>query len=246
MASFFRADDEFIYLDNCDSAEFCIPEYYFTAAGGFAEDLGNKIHAFGVFKVKFLEKKSVIKESILNLPTWTDFFVYSKETRIESMMEDDGNKSEKCVVLTYLKGEKIMNSFIVENSTNVQTFVDFVMKGKIPSFTPYEKAIALWEKNMEINNTSLGVPSLIEEMILSSAYRYNKDQKKKFAHVIGKDPNMSQYDYKMVNVRQICQYTSTFAGLTFEDFDTMVTTSLNRTRTNGNEAYSPIEGILKL
>ena len=82
-----------------------------------------------------------------------------------------------------------------------------------------------------MNSVNLGVPSVIIELILSAAYRYKKDPTKKFSHVIGKDLNVSQFDYTMNNVRQICQYTSTFTALTFEDMDSMVTTSLNRAKT---------------
>ena len=111
---------------------------------------------------------------------------------------------------------------------------------------PYDKVANIWEKNMQMNNINLGVPFLIEEMVLSVAYRYAKDPSKMFCEVCTKDPKISMYDYVMNNIRQICQYTSTFTGLTFEDIDTMITTSLNRTRNHGEEAYSPIEEIIKL
>jgi hypothetical protein len=50
----------------------------------------------------------------------------------------------------------------------------------------------------------------------------------------------------MASIRQICQYASTFTALWFEDFDAMVTTSLNRTRENKPEANSPLEKIIKM
>jgi hypothetical protein len=116
----------------------------------------------------------------------------------------------------------------------------------VPSIVPYEKSLQIWQKNQELNSANLGVPSVIEELILSVMYRDKNDPGTKFSHVIGKDVNVSQYDYVMNNIRQICQYTSTFTALTFEDIDSMITTSLNRTRTNGHEAYSPIESLIKL
>ena len=50
----------------------------------------------------------------------------------------------------------------------------------------------------------------------------------------------------MASIRQICQYTSTFTAVTFEDLDSMVTTSLNRERENIPETESPIEKIIKM
>ena len=64
--------------------------------------------------------------------------------------------------------------------------------------------------------------------------------------VAGKDDNVSDYDYKMASIRQICQYSSTFTALTFEDFDSMVTTSLNRTAEHKSEQESPLEKIIKM
>ena len=54
------------------------------------------------------------------------------------------------------------------------------------------------------------------------------------------------YDYIMTNIRTVCQYTSTFTGVTFEDIDTMITASLDRTQSGGEEDYSPSEALLKL
>ena len=58
--------------------------------------------------------------------------------------------------------------------------------------------------------------------------------------------DISQFDYQTASIRQICQYTSTFTALTFEDIDSMITTSLNRSRNKGNEVDSPIERIIKM
>ena len=181
---------------------------------------------------------------VLNLPTWIDFFVIDSEDRDVALPND--NTTTPCKVLKYSKNHKIMNSSVIEDSSNVESYLDFVTKGKVPAIVPYEDSLKIWRKNQALNSANLGVPSVIEELILSVSYRDKNNPGTKFSHVIGKDLNISQYDYIMNNIRQICQYTSTFTAITFEDFDAMVTTSLNRTRTNGAEAFSPIEDLLKL
>ena len=241
--SYFKSDGKFIYLD-APYCEFYVPKYYFESTGGFAEDYGSKIRGIGVFDVGFFENDKLKEMRVLNIPTWTDFFVSEYEERAVSLPNDES--PTECRVLKYIKGEKITNATVVQDSSNAEAFANFIIKGKIPAIVPYEASIQLWLQNMELNGVNLGVPSVIEELILSSAYRYKNDPGKKFAHVIGKDLSVSQYDCIMQNVRQICQYTSTFTGLTFEDIDSMITTSLNRTRNNGTEAYSPIEDIIKL
>lgn len=239
----FKSDGKFIYLED-QECEFYIPKYYFDDSGGFAVDLGSTIQVLGVFDVGFFNNGKLDEMRVMNLPAFIDIFVYDSEERMVTLPND--SESTSCRVVKYNKGEKIMNSGLVEDSSNAEAYVSFVTKGKVPSIVPYEKSLQIWRKNQEMNSVNLGVPSVIEELILSAAYRAKKDPGKKFAHVIGKDLNVTQFDYIMNNIRQICQYTSTFTALTFEDLDSMITTSLNRAKSKNPEAYSPLEDLLKL
>lgn len=241
---YFKSDNKYIYLDT-SYAEFYIPKYYFESSGSLAEDRGSVIKGLGLFEVGFFENDKLKEMRILNLPTWTEFFVYESVER-EVAFPGGDNTAIPCKVLKYLKGQKIMNADVVKDSSNSEAFLNFILRGKLPTFLKYEDSINVWRKNQELNSVYLGVPSVIQELVLSNSYRYKKDQNKKFSQVIGKDNSVSQYDYMMNNIRQICQYTSTFTALTFEDIDAMVTTSLNRTRTHSEEAYSPVEQLLKL
>lgn len=241
--TYFKSDGRFIYLD-APAAEFYIPKFYFNDSHKFAENLHTHIKVLGVMDVAIMENGNVKEFKVLNLPTWIELFINDIDEQDIKLPNDD--ETTECVVLKYIKGSKITNATIPEDCSNVETYLSFVLKGKVPSIVPYEKSIQILKKNQEMNNASLGVPDVIQEMILSVSYRYKKDPSIKFSHVIGKNPNISQYDYVMNNIRQICQYTSTFTALTFEDIDAMVTTSLNRTRNKSNEAYSPIENLLKM
>lgn len=242
--TYFKSDGKFIYLD-APYAEFYIPDYYFKN-NAFAEDYGSKIRGIGVFDVGFFDNDQKLTEMrVLNLPTWIDLYVTESETRNVALPNDEEN-TEKCKVIKYIKGEKITNASLVQDSAYAERFANFVLQGKIPAIVPYEESIQLWINNQELNNVNLGVPAVIEELILSSAYRYKENPSLKFAHVYGKDKNIDSFDYVMKRVREVCQYTSTFTGLTFEDMNSMITTSLNRTRSKETEAYSPLEDIIKL
>ena len=50
----------------------------------------------------------------------------------------------------------------------------------------------------------------------------------------------------MASIRKICQYASTFSSITFEDIDSMITTSVNRAREKKPEADTPVEMLFKL
>lgn len=242
--NYFRSDKKDIYLE-APQAEFYIPESYFTDGGNFAEDLGDQIRTLGIFNVGIFDENGKLEEmKVFNVPTWININIADVETRDVKLPGDD--EPVKCRVLMFKKGHKIMHATTVEDSTNVLNFLDFMLKAKLPSTIPYEKAINIWQKNQAMNAANLGVLPVIEEVVISGMYRYKKDPTKKFANVISKDLNMSQYDYKMYNIRKICQYTSTFNAMTFEDIDSMITTSLNRTKTKADEIESPVEQLLKL
>ena len=164
--SYFRSDGNYIYAD-CQCVEFYIPKYYFENTGNFAENNGNTIKVLGVFDIGILENGNLKEMRVLNVPTWIELFVSTSEDRdVKLPGEED---ITPCHVLTYIKGQKIMSSSIVQDSTNVETYLDFVNKGKLPSIIPYEKSLQIWRKNQELNGANLGVPSVIEEMSRSVA-----------------------------------------------------------------------------
>lgn len=245
MASYFRSDGKFIYLE-ADYCEFYIPMDYFDDTGKFAEDLGDTIKCLGIFNVGIFEKDKLKEMRVLNLPTWIVINVPAFENRTVNLSKDKNEINEvKCKVVSYQKGAKIMSSSVIQNGANSESYMNFILKGKLPHDIPYSKSMEVWKKNQSLNNVGFSVTPVIEEMILSSMYRYKKDPSKKFCRVLTTDKNVKDSDFAMNNIRQICQYNSTFTALTFEDMDSMITTSLNRTKTHGVETYSPVETILK-
>lgn len=242
--AYFRMDNKYIYL-NASQADFYLPMDYFKSPGGFAEEKGSIIRTIGIFDVGFKnEKGDITATKVFNVPTWIELFI--GDTDMDKVKLAGYEEPIDCMILHYRKGDKIMNNGTIEDSSNCESYLQFILKGKLPDNIPYEKSLRIWEKNQDLNGVGLGVTSVIEELILSGIYRYKNDPTKKFAQVIGRKPNTSQFDYRMLNIREICQYSSTFTALTFEDFDSMVTTSLNRTRTKQDENYSPVEQLLKL
>lgn len=240
----FKSDGNFIYL-NAPYCEFYIPQSFFKSTAGFAEDRGDTIHGIGLFDVGIFSDGQLIEMKTLNIPTWIEMYVHESENRDVKLPGSD--ELVPCRVLIYYKGAKVMAAKIIEDSSNAELYLSLICGGKIPTSVPYSKAAQIWRKNQQMNGVHLGVPAVIEEMILSVAYRDKNDMGQKFCKVIGQNKNnVSEYDYNMASIRQICQYASTFTALWFEDFDSMVTTSLNRTRENKPEANSPLEKIIKM
>lgn len=237
--SIFRSDSRYIYLE-IPYCEFYIPEYYFDSK--WAERRQDSIYSMGIFTVGIFEDGKLKELKTLNLPSQMNFYIYESETRNVDL---PGNPNTKCTVLKYIKGQKVMDSYIIEDSANAAMFVDMIIKGKVPSTVPYSKVLSIWMTNQELNSVNFGVPSTTLEMILAVAYRDRNNIGRKFSQVIGADLKVSEWDYKMARIRQICQYGSTFTAMTFEDFNSMLTTSLNRSRRGDEEMESPVEKIIK-
>ena len=233
--------DDGTYLVATEVFEIYIPMDFYDAK--LVEDLGPVTNLFGLVPVGIYKNGTMVGFDTLNIPSWNKYNVYTTDNR---MIDLPGLGKTPCKVLKYLPGHQICLSNMIQDSVNAQMFLKQITYGKVPTTIPYNQALNVWRKNQKLNAVNFGVPSVIQEVVLSCCYRYKKDPSKKFATVYGRNPAMDQYAYEMAGIRRICQVTSTFTGITFESFDDMVTTSINRARENGTETESPLEALFKL
>lgn len=224
--------------------EIYIPMFYFDKNYRFSENLGDKISTFGIVNVGVFTSGKLTYIDLMKMPSWIDLHVYDSEIR-DINLPAFGITS--CKVIKYFKGNEIFNDSLVVDSENAQTYLRFITFGKLPNSIPYSKTFQTWMKNQNMNHVNFGVSPLILEVILAVAYRYKENNAIKFAKIIGKpDSKVSEYDYNMASIRSICQYSSTFSAITFEDMDSMITASINRLRDKKEESESPVEALFKL
>lgn len=241
-----------VFIDNADGRievnvpylEVYIPQSYFAKTSKFAQDNGDTIRVIACLTVGLFENGKFKEYKTIKLGETIDFFVYDSEIR--NMKLPGMHVEEPIRVLKYFKGHEIFDDYIVQDAVNAQHFVEMVLKGKIPKTLAYDKMMEVWNKNLSLNNANLGVPAVNRELIASVQYRDQKSPTQTFAARLNNDPNATMYDFAMVNMRQICQFTSTFTALTFEDFDSMVTSSIKRTKEHLPEPESPLEKIIKM
>lgn len=236
----FRNDGTDIFLD-CDYIEFYIPEYYFAESCGYAVDYGAVVETFGIFGVGIFNKGKMTDLKRIQIPMKIELQSYDMDV----LDVNFPTGTMKCRVLKYIKNQKIMPYRFVKKSTNTVELVKMILNGYIPTFVPFDQVYSMLLSSCEQNGVNLGVPNYVLEMIVSVIYRQKNDPTQKFSKLYGKDETVSPYDYQTANIRRACQYASTFSAITFEDLDTMITASLNRSATNKEEAYSPLEDIIK-
>lgn len=231
----------FVILEK-GSIEAYIPMKFFDHNIAYTD--GVIVQSMGIFNCRCYDTSDKPdKLETFNFPTRITMYPSSIE---DATLELIPGNPDKYKVLKFLKGDKLMPSVVESNSEYVEIFLNMVMQGNIPKTIPYSAVKALWDKNLEINKVSFGVPSTILEVLLAQAYRNADKLEEPFARKIGKDPSkVSEYSYATANMREISARTSTFAALTFEDFDAMLTISLNRNAYNKDEAESPVEKIIR-
>lgn len=218
--------------------DFLVPDFHYE--NNLIEEQGARMRLFGTVSVRL----GANTYDTLNIPAWHQYNVYTATTET---IEIPGMGVSKCRVFHYDAGYEVCLTKIVKDSDNAYLYLRQIIYGKLPTTIPYEKVLSFWMKNQEINSVDFKVSSLIYETVLSAAYRYKKDPTRKYGVIKAAHPDeVGSFDYEMAGFRRICQLSSTFAGITFESFDDMTTSAINKATSGAAEAYSPLEQLFKL
>lgn len=236
-----KVKDEFIML-TAPYMEVYIPADFFDS--GLAQNMGSSITTLGLLNARvFSDPNNPGELEILNLPTKIVLYPSDMETKKLKLSND--LPEESYLVCKFYKDMPFMRKELVKASDNAELFFNLLIRGKLPRNIPYEKVLTVWRKNLELNGVDFKVPSSILELIIREVYRDPKTGEP-YGKSRGNIPKSQWGPYITANMRNICAKNSTFAAITFEDFDAMVTTSLNRKKQGKNQNISPIEKIIKM
>lgn len=240
---FQEKDDKVIFVGNY--MEVYVPRFYFENEISYF--IGDKVETIGVFNFKVFsseDKKGAVPLHTFSYPSYMVTCPSSSKTeKIDLIADADENEF---TVLQYYKGDIFIDNVnVAKNSAYTLMFINLLHSGKIPSTVPYDKVLALELDNLAINGVNLGVSSTIMELVISEIYRDKKDMTKSFRFRAGGDNKVSMFDYKTINLKAIANFNSTFTGVTFEDMDFALVSSVNKFRSGTKEAVSPIEKTIK-
>jgi hypothetical protein len=244
LKDYLKSEGEYIVF-NGPYMECYIPAFYFETNLG--EVYGSSLRVFGIFNVRaFTEGNKPGKLETFNFPSILTIYPTETETTTLTLVQDGESEPEKYIVAKFYKGNRLMRNAIPKDSSNVELFINLMTKGKIPRTIPYNQILDVWLKNLIVNDVKLQVVSSILESIITQFYRDAKKPELRFSQTYGKNPSIGEYAYKPANIRELCARNSTFAALTFEDMDSMITSSINISKYNKKEIESPLEKILKM
>ena len=233
--------DGFIVL-NCPYAEFYVPKQYLEK--DLAVDSGESFNAFGLMYLRTFSAMDKPNElEILKIPN-ISFYPAEKENRKMTIGNDE---EADYVVLKFFKGNNLFQSAVKCDSAAPENFLNMVLGGQIPKNIPYDKTLEVFLKVFNQNKIGLPAPAIMLEMILSEVYRYAGDNSLKYGQFLAKnfDPKKKQLDYSLANVRTICKNNSSFAGISFENIDEMLTSAINNNKYNRTETKTPLEDVIK-
>lgn len=244
LSNFLKDDGENIVFTG-HYMEIYVPESYFKTKLAIIE--GSLLRTFGLLPCAVFDNKDKkLFQEFLNLPTMITLHfndIYTNKLNLYPSREN--SEIETYRILKFFKNDIIMSNVVQRDSSNAELFVNEMCSGRIRGI-PYHKILEVWQKNLELNDTKLGVPSSILEIIISEIYRNPKNPNEKFAKYVQANPKQDDSYYRASNIREICSRNSTFAAITFEDFDMMLTASLNMNKYDKKQVESPIEKVIKM
>lgn len=208
---------------------------------------GEYIHTMGIFVFEVKTQKNIDENKSgvfhkLTMPNSIDFQYSDNYVYTGPLM---GALSDTYEVFRLESGNQfIANVLLQQESSEVISFVKSLHNGYIPKIVPYDKILTLYHDILAINNVSLNAPSVIYELIISELCRYSKDLSKPYREIASRR-EISQYEYTNIRLNRLPMLNSTFAGLSFENMNDSIITSLERTKTGKEEKESPLEKTIK-
>jgi hypothetical protein len=226
--------------------EIHIPEDYISH--NIAELIGNEIDTFGLFNIYVWDDYD-----IEHTKPRTFFFKFPSRIRTAPSVIDTrrGKDGEKIRVLKYEEGDILIKSVAIqENSDVARQMLDIMFNAYLPDTIPYNNIYSFWTRVNIFNGVKPAANEAILKIIISEICRDPDDLSRPFRHYLrdkflhgGVIGDMSKR--KMLNIRNIPKYNSTFASVTSGNAKQGITSSIARIRSGKIDKDSPIEKAIE-
>lgn len=235
---YFRPEGSKVILETF-KCEIYVPDYYFDVK--LAVQDGEIFDLFFIAKYRLFHKDT---DDISKLPLY-DFKVPTMIlTRPDEVRRDEMNLfgvKERFTIFVYYRGGEILyNSDIVRNATSAERYVNLLIDGKIR--IPYAKVNDTTNKMQKIHG-KLNVPQYTQQLLISNIYR-DKNDLSRSARFVAKPGDTDGSNIRGLNMRENSAFTSTLAGVGFEDVKSMLTVADNRDDST-DSSLSRIEKVIK-
>lgn len=235
---YLKVENDVVYV-NSPMIKIYIPKSYFTKT--LAKYVGDKINTFGVFKFKTFISNSDDSKGQIHTFKYPSMINIEYRYISEELLDLGEGGRMPYVVLTLEQGMVFLENINhIQSHENVEAFLNHLNYSRTTNIG-YSELIDMFHKVNTMNGVHLGVPSVLLEMMVAELCRSPKNLNKAFRFAINSKAEMTDLSYKMVGIKNLPHFNSTFTSLAFEDLAKSVLMSVKRTKTKENEEYSPIE-----
>ena len=225
----------------CPHAEIIVPQDYFDHR--IAEYDGNQVDIFGLFEFRIWKTDDIEHET-------PDKFFFKFKSRIRTcpnhIREDRDMDGKKYTVLEYDEGAIFIKSCDLQTDSDVaRQMLDIMTMGYLPNIMPYDDIAQYWTDVNVFNGINLNSMSQSSiEIIVSEICRDPKDLSRPFRHRLRDEPEFNRNLWKILNIRNIAKYTSTFASIISGDPRGNLVSVISRRRQGKAQSTSPIEDAI--
>lgn len=225
-----------------NKCEIYIPTYFFDKGNkkAIAMDLGDRIKVVGLLYLVVDGESYLIK-----MPTYFEFQFSEMEKRKLKLTKDIPD--EEYTVYILKKGDALQYDVLhVINFEDFELFFNkLISGGKMPPYMNYGDILEIFLNAMDTNGVAgLDVGAVLLEMFLSELYR-NKNNMNEPFRLTANEKN--GFNGRMINIKKVPQFNSTFTGLTGEDTTMQIVAAIARNRdpNKSKERESPVEKMIK-
>lgn len=243
----FRIEGENV-LVNVPYAEAYISTDLFTDAKSTVSMIyGEGIMTLGMFYMRFFKSEEEAEEKRDSIPLRTfnypsPIFTLPSSYDIETVVLN--GVEEKCYVLHYYMDDIMMESQTVQNILNCESFLDTLIKAKLPNSMDYQDIFLGWYENFKMNGFHPGTKAVILQIIIAENARYAKDTNIPFRKYAATAKDIKPSDYQLVNMNAITANSSVFAAIGFERVKEKLATSITMSKNNVKQSVSPLEKVI--
>lgn len=217
-----------------------IPKVYFELE--ISEMKGSILSTIGIFKfgVKFTEGGED-NYFVLNTPNTIDI-PYEEYYETKTMLKDDIEETAYFVFVLHSGDVFLQSEEIISSVKNVEKFINLLHSGHLPKIS-YSALYKQYQQVQQDNGIVFDVPSSMLEGSIAEIARSSKNIRVPLRMVKGATGKPEEF--VLINIKALPRLTNTFAGLSFEDINTSLVSSISRKRSGqGDTNTSPMEEIL--
>lgn len=224
-----------------DKMEIYLPTSYLESTPSFADVMGENIETLGIFNFKCDKKLYEI-----NLPIRFQFS-YSDRKKLTGKLKPELPENSYDVFILNKGDIFCYDTNHRENIKDIMFFMNTIIEGgKIPSTVSYSNILNLLLQAMDVTKSgNMGLSSVSYELLLSELIRTKSNLNQSYRIYINNHPNKN-YDYKMIKLTKIPEFSSAFLGLIGEDNSQQIVSAIMNTRSGRQDKVSPAEKLLKL